>query len=341
MSTGRTRSRWVLAGALAAIGATAPAQAQRRPPVRGPRPAAAAPAAAAPAAAPAAQATTPTAPADTTLVDARTAYNEGTTQFTAGHFPEALVAFQRAFALRSNPVVLKPIAECNERLGRVPEAIAALERYLAELPAAPDHEQMEARLATLRQRPARINVASSMPGAEIAVDDVVQPEHTPAPVEVTPGHHRIRATLTGFRSAEQEIDAQPGTPALVSLALAPLAPPPVQAVPVAPTHASRRPGPAVWVAASVAGAAAVMGTVFGVMALSSSSDYSLTPTQDLYDTGRRNALLSDVGFSAALLSAGVAVVVYFADRRGAAPAPAHEAAPARAQFTGSGLRLTF
>ena len=66
------------------------------------------------------------------------------------------------------------------------------------------------------------------------------------------------------------------------------------------------------------------------MALSSSSDYSLTPTQDLYDTGRRNALLSDVGFSAALLSAGVAVVVYFADRRGAAPAPAHEAAPARA-----------
>lgn len=343
MSTRRARWICLLPGVLAVAGAPGVASAQpRRPPAT--RPPAATPPAATPTG-PAAVAATPP-PADPTMADARRAYTEGTEHFNAGRFAEALASFERAFAMRANPVVLKPIAECHERLGHVPEAIAALERYLRELPTSPDHAQLEARLLTLRQRPARVSVTSSTEGAQITVDGEPRPQRTPAAVEVAPGHHRIGATLPGYRATEQELDASPGAPATVSIALerdgaavstgpgaGPETPP--------PTTRPRRTHPAVWVATAVAGAAAVAGTVFGVMALSDANDYEATPSQEALDRGQRNALLSDVGFGVAVLSAGVAVVVYFADR-GRSEAPAAQASDGpRVRLAGNGLQVTF
>ncbi len=316
----------MLPAVVATIGVASPAQAQPAP--------------------------TPATPASAeAIADARRAYAEGTEHFNAGRFAEALVAFERAFSMRSNPVVLKPIAECHERLGHVPEAIAALERYLRELPTAPDHAQLEARLATLRQRPARVSVTSSPDGAQIVVDGEARPQRTPSDIEVTPGHHRISATLPGYRATERELETSAGVPVALGVTLereggvavtpretvgpgGVIAPPPV-----AP---GRRVSSAVWVATAVAGAAAVAGTVFGIMALSDANDYEQTPTQELLDRGQRNALLADVGFAASLLSAGVAVVVYFADRgRTESAATPAAASSARLQLTGTGVRVTF
>jgi tetratricopeptide (TPR) repeat protein len=326
MSTRRRQWIWMLPAVVATIGVASPAQAQPAP------------------------ATSSTPASAESIADARRAYAEGTEHFNAGRFAEALAAFERAFAMRSNPVVLKPIAECHERLGHVPEAIAALERYLRELPTAPDHAQLEARLATLRQRPARVSVTSSPDGAQIVVDGEARPQRTPSDIEVTPGHHRISATLRGYRATERELETSAGVPVALSVTLeregvaatpregvgggGVIAPPPV-----AP---GRRVSSAVWVATAVAGAAAVAGTVFGIMALSDANDYEQTPTQELLDRGQRNALLADVGFAASLLSAGVAVVVYFADRgrTESATTPA-AASSARLQLTGTGVRVTF
>ena len=310
----------MFSGVVACLGAASPAQAQPQP------------------------ATTPTATPQV-IADARRAYAEGTEHFNAGRFAEALAAFERAFSMRSNPVVLKPIAECHERLGHVPEAIAALERYLRELPTAPDHSQLEARLATLRQRPARVTVTSEPDGAQIVVDGEARPQRTPAAVEVAPGHHRVTATLRGYRATERELDAGPGATESVGVSLereasgVAVTGPGITPPAVAP---GRRVSSAVWVATAVAGAAAVAGTVFGIMALSDANDYELTPTQELLDRGQRNALLSDVGFAASILSAGVAVVVYFADRgRTESTATASTTSTARLQLTGTGLRVTF
>ncbi|MFO0626355.1 MAG: hypothetical protein U0325_12150, partial [Polyangiales bacterium] len=91
--------------------------------------------------------------------------------------------------------------------------------------------------------------------------------------------------------------------------------PPIAETPPPPVTPPRRgPSPAVWVAASTGGVGLVMGTVFGLMALSDASAYDQTPTRDLYDRGRTNALVSDIGFGVAVLSAAVGVIVYFADR---------------------------
>jgi hypothetical protein len=73
------------------------------------------------------------------------------------------------------------------------------------------------------------------------------------------------------------------------------------------------------VSASVAGVGLAVGTTFGFLALSDRNAYQNMPTQGLLDTGRRNALLSDIGFGAAVLSAGVAVVLYIAGRSRAEP----------------------
>ncbi len=324
----------MLPGVMAAMGAPslAGAQPRRAQPARQTPPAATPAAAAQPAA--------QEALVDPTLADARRAYTEGTEHFNAGRYAEALASFERAFAMRSNPVVLKPIAECHERLGNVPQAIAALERYLRELPTAPDHAQLEARLATLQQRPARVSVTSTPDGAQITVDGEGRPQRTPSAVDVAPGHHRISATLTGYRATEREIDTAPGAPASVDVTLereaggASAVTPPV-------TTPGRRVSPAVWVATAVAGAAAVAGTVFGVMALSDANDYEATPSQETLDRGQRNALLSDVGFGVSILSAGVAVVVYFAGRGGDSTPPAQATSGPRVQLAGNGVRVTF
>lgn len=320
---------WMLSGLVAAMGAASPAQAQPQP-------------------TPPATATTTTTTAATptvaatpeALADARRAYAEGTEHFNAGRFAEALASFERAFAMRSNPVVLKPIAECHERLGHVPEAIAALERYLRELPTAGDHAQLEARLAALRQRPARVSVMSSPEGAQIVIDGEPRPQRTPSDVEVPPGHHRISATLPGYRATEREFDTSPGAAVSMDVTLERVTAGAVAGPVVPPPVTVRRVGSAVWVATAVAGAAAVAGTVFGIMALSDANDYEQTPTQELLDRGQRNALLADVGFAASLLSAGVAVVVYFADR-GRTESAAATTSSARLQLTGTGVRVTF
>lgn len=320
---------WMLPAVVAAIGVASPAQAQQQPTAPATTTAAATPATA------------------EVLAEARRAYGEGTEHFNAGRFAEALASFERAFALRANPVVLKPIAECHERLGHVPEAIAALERYLRELPTAADHAQLEARLATLRQRPARVSVSSTPDGAQIVVDGESRPQRTPADVDVPPGHHRISANLSGYRATEREVETSPGVPLSVGVTLeregaSGVTPVPPDGVTPPPPVTGRRVSSAVWVATAVAGAAAVAGTVFGIMALSDANDYETAPTQDLLDRGQRNALLSDVSFAASVLSAGVAVVVYFADRgRTESAATPAATSSARLQFTGTGVRVTF
>lgn len=327
----------------------------------------------------------PTAPTgDAALVEARRLYDEGRGHFDAGRFTEALASFERAYLMRSNPVVLVPIIECQERLNRVVDAIASIERYLRERPTAPDRASMEQRLQSLRARPTRVNVTSDPPGARVVLDGRELPHTTPAEVQLPPGRHRIAVSRDGQTGPEREIDALPGGALDLALSTAavttaPVTTPPVTTAPVTtppvttppvttppvvaapetpavttppvttppvttpPVTTRRGPSPAVWVAASAAGVGLVMGTVFGLMALSDASSYDQTPTQDLYDRGRMNALVSDIGFGVAVLSAAVGVIVYFADRdssRERRPAAA-AAPPTRWTMSPGGLVVNF
>lgn len=299
---------------------------------------------------PPAQTPAPAAPTgDAALVEARRLYDEGRAHFDAGRFVEALASFERAYLLRSNPVVLVPVLECQERLNRVVDAISTIERYLRERPTAPDRARMEQRLRVLRSRPSRVIVTSSPPGARIVLDGRELPQTTPVTLEMPPGRHRLLLSVDGQRGPEREVDALPGgsqelalassaaststppsapvvTPTATVSTEPPTAPvatpeptettPPSVPAPITSPDPPRRRGasPVVWVAASTGGVGLVLGTVFGLMALSDASSYEQTPSREVYDRGRTNALVSDIGFGVAVLSAAVGVIVYFADR---------------------------
>lgn len=90
-----------------------------------------------------------------------------------------------------------------------------------------------------------------------------------------------------------------------------------------------------YVTLGIAGAAAVVGTIFGVQALSSKSDFDETPTTELADDTERNALIADMAFGVAITLGVTGVVLLTSDEEPAA-APAKSARLKR----GPSLNLT-
>jgi hypothetical protein len=74
-----------------------------------------------------------------------------------------------------------------------------------------------------------------------------------------------------------------------------------------------------YVTLGIAGASAVVGTIFGVQALSSKSDFDDTPTTELADDTERNALIADMAFGVAITLGVTGVVLLTSDED---PAPA-------------------
>ncbi len=197
MSTRRTQWIWMLSGLARSDGRRGRPQARSRSPPRRPPPRRR-PSPPRPRPSLTRAGSTPRAPSTSTPVAS----------------PRRSPSFERAFAMRSNPVVLKPIAECHERLGHVPEAIAALERYLRELPTASDHAQLEARLASLRQRPARVTVTSVPEGAQITVDGEARPQRTPSDVDIAPGASPHQRDAVGLPRDRARVRHEPRRGAL-------------------------------------------------------------------------------------------------------------------------------
>jgi hypothetical protein len=285
---------------------TTPAFAQRRRPPRG-------------------QQAQPTPqPEDPTIAEARREYDQGRQLLLNNQPAEALPHFERAYQLRSNPIVLLPIAQSQVALGRIADAIATYERYLRERADAPDRAQIEQQLAELRRRPATVHVESTPPGGRIVIDGRDTGQVTPADVPVDPGHHAVRIELSGHTAHASEFDAPPGGRVEVTGTLAAEAPstptpppettPPPEATPPPAPPEERRTSPAVWVAAGLTGAGVVAGTVFGFMALGELSEFNARPSVEVRDRGETYALLSDISFGVAVLSAAVGAVVFFSDR---------------------------
>jgi len=284
---------------------------------------------------------------DSQLQDARRAYDEGSTHYVAGRYNDALIAFERAYSLRPNPVVLMPILECHDHLGHVPEAIRTLESYLAAVPSGRNRPLLESRLANLRQRPARVHLITTPPGARLEVDGAAVAQRSPTYIELAAGRHTVSASTPGHLSVSHEFETLPGTPRdeLLTLEVDPAAAPVGGGVAVVGPRvaASRSTSPVVWVAAGLAGVGLVAGTAFGVLALSDNNLYDADPTRETRDRGLRYALLSDVSFGVAAASGALALIVYFVERSRMPPEPraAVTAPVARLRLAPSGVRLEF
>jgi tetratricopeptide (TPR) repeat protein len=96
----------------------------------------------------------PRASAQSSDEQARDLFQRGDSAYVEGRYEAALGLFQEAYQLSQRPRLLFNIANTLERLGRVPDAIEALRRYLPEATET-ERPVVERRIASMEERESR------------------------------------------------------------------------------------------------------------------------------------------------------------------------------------------
>ena len=265
---------------------------------------------------------------------ARAAYNAGQSAYGAGQFAAAEAQFALADSLL--PAVQAKFwrAMSLDQLGDVSGALAAFERVLAS----PDKAQLgpeklataEARQKALAVMPADLTITTTPAGAHVNVSGVELRAPTPLTLRLAPGRHVVRVSLDGYEPQQLELNVTAGAklaPHLVLVAVGKssgatlptpvaglepvpaLSPPPLDGTASAAPR-SRIPG---YVTLGIAGASAVVGTIFGIRALSDKQDFEDVPTTKTADDVERNALIADMAFGVTLTLGITGIVLLVAD----------------------------
>jgi PEGA domain len=263
---------------------------------------------------------------------ARKAYAEGEKAYNSGDYASAIVAFNKANDAIKSPQADYWIAKALDQQNKTDDAIAAYESFLAEPDAAKVGDQKVAdaqtRLDALKATlVADVAVDTDPMLAGIAVDGTPQPGEAPMTLKLAPGKHRITVSSAGYQSKDVDLEVKGGDQLKQSIvltkdvpvaaaAVAAAPPPPAPPPPPPPEEHSMVPA---YVTLGIAGAAAVVGTVFGVKALNSKSDFDKNPTTQSADDTERSALIADMAFGVAITLGVTGIVLLTSDDT---PAPA-------------------
>lgn len=210
------------------------------------------------------------------------------------------------------------IAECLDKLGKGSEALVEYQKFLAlQIPdkLADLKKAAEDRVQALQS--GAVKIATTPAGATIKVNGEAQAAKSPTTLTLKPGKYEIEMSAPNFATSTRSVELAAGAtveinselaamaPPVASSAPAPLAsaPPPV-ASSAPPAEAPKSEGPRspvpAYVTLGLGGASLVVGTIFGLGALSAKSDFNKTPTTSLADKAERNALIADMAFGIAV-----------------------------------------
>ena len=245
-------------------------------------------------------------------------------KYRSGDYLNALVDFQAADAIMFSPQTSLYIAKCLDHVGRLADAVPRYQEFIASAPGAMSQDQAGAstRVSQIMAMPGKVHLDTNPAGASVAIDGSVQPSvATPADVDVAPGTHTIRFTLSGYAAREVPITVTYATALSlpqVTLAQNAVVPVPVPVpVPVAsnppppPPPAQPRSKVPAYVTGGLALAAAGVGTIFGVLALGDKSDFNKNPTSATADNGENHALIADMSFFVAITLGVTSAVLFF------------------------------
>lgn len=133
--------------------------------------------------------------------EARDRYERGIQLYNEGVYDASLLELQRAYKLAPTYRILYNIAKVQRQMRDYAGAVRTFERYLREGGSEIPEErrtEVEQELGALRNRVARIQVATNVEGAEITIDDVpVGKTPLNEPVLVNAGQRRVGATKAG------------------------------------------------------------------------------------------------------------------------------------------------
>jgi hypothetical protein len=255
---------------------------------------------------------------------ARAAYTAGQEAYAAGQYAAAEAHFGLADSLLPAVQAKYWRAMSLDQLGNVPAALAAFELVLASS----DNSQLgpeklahaQARQRALAATPAELVLTTTPPGARVNVSGVELKAPTPITLRLAPGRHVLRVWLDGYEPQQIELKVTPGAKLTPTLTLQPSANPrsaempipalPTDSPPAAATPHSPIPG---IVTLGIAGASAIVGTIFGIKALGDKDDFDDQPTTGAADDVERNALIADMAFGVTLTLGITGVVLLIAD----------------------------
>ncbi|WP_437958654.1 PEGA domain-containing protein [Sorangium sp. So ce119] len=267
--------------------------------------------------------------------EAKKLYKEAETRFDKGEYAVAADLYRQADEHVPGAAPKYKLALSLDKQGLAAEAVAAWQSFLDSKPDAEKFKdkitEAQGRIEALKKTPAKVRVATTPEtpqGLKVAIDGVAQ---TGTELSVPPGKHTLTVSAEGFADASQEIEVSFAETRDVSVTLTPQAPPPVAATPAqppAPPPATtpppaqppppaapvepRSPVPA-YVTLGLAGAGVVVGTIFGIQALSAKSDFDKDPTTKTADRVDRNALIADMSFAVALTFGVTGAVLLLSD----------------------------
>jgi hypothetical protein len=276
---------------------------------------------------------------DAKKAEAKKFFDEGKAKADAGDFAGALPLFQKAEETWAGAAPKLRIAQCYDKLGKVREAMAAYRVFIESNPGdkyADRVKESGARLAELEAMlPAKLAVKVTPPDAKGLTITVDGQAMTGTEFETPPGAHTMVVSAEGFAPTTEQLQLKGGEQRDVAVTLAvaqpagPVAPPPV------PGEGEEEEGgssniPA-YVTLGIAGAGVILGTIFGIQALSAKGDFEDDPTTDNADAAERDALIADMSFGVALTFGITGIVLLFTggedEATEEAPAPEQAARP--------------
>ncbi|WP_437600412.1 PEGA domain-containing protein [Sorangium sp. So ce590] len=303
--------------------------------------------------------------------EAKKLYKEAEARFEKAEYAVAADLYRQADEHVPGAAPKYKLALALDRQGLVTEAVAAWQSFLDSKPDAEKFKdkitEAQGRVESLKKTPAKVKVATvpeAPQGLKITVDGVAQ---TGQELSVPPGKHTLTVSAEGFADASQELEVTFAETREVSVALTPKAPEPVAAAPAQPPTPPPAaevppaqpppPAPAVeprsrvpaYVTLGLAGAGVVVGTIFGIQALSAKGDFDERPTTDAADRVDRFALISDMSFAVALTFGVTGAVLLLTDDATAEPKAAASSVTKKAFVTpfvsptggGAAARFTF
>lgn len=165
---------------------------------------------------------------DETTEKAKALFAKGKTELEAGRFPEALAAFEGAYALKPLPAMLKNIAVVHESMGNLPAAVDFYTKYLDSAPKDADkiNEAVANLKRTLATTWATVELTTEPAGASIWVGSKAGPPRgvTPFTLQVPSGKVTLVLEKPGFQVVTRPISLAAGRVTPVGIALPPLMP---------------------------------------------------------------------------------------------------------------------
>jgi len=253
---------------------------------------------------------------------AKAYYQRGKQRYEAGEYQGSLEDFLAAYNTMPNPGVYISISSAYEKLGNFQEAANYLEKYVDEQPNAGNIVYVKEKLVDLKKTPGKVKIASSPPGASITINGETTDQVTPAEIELPGGDHAMALNLEGYIMETRAFTVPIGGEVSVEIELTsteakaggtlalPEQPTDIDFDEDQPKKKAGKVGPEVWAMAGVAGAGLVSATVFGLLALSTQSDFDKEQSQDKKDKGEAFAIVCDVSWAVAAAAAVTGTVLY-------------------------------